>query len=1082
LVHRRVRFLPPGRDEGPDPPDPVSFGRVLPNILALEVHRRANGEVLHTMAAPNPSEVGRIASALEHAFPGCRVEDDEVPCPLEEADLSRGRFARACVARAHHYYPLDLRANVDTAGLLIRGLAARRLVDTEVVLQVLARPVGGWEEPFYSSRYDKLDLALQGKHEPLLGDPWQHTPSEWEREMHRKVTTRHREAAVHTEIRLWALGASEDLVLSELRSWLSQWSSVNGGQWWTWQQIRNGLLLGRHRLEKTRPTFYHHDLRSFVGHKVRRDLSATEMAAVLPIPWKEHHPELSYVEATPRPFPRPTPALARRSTSLEVVPRPPLAASASSEVRAPFAFPPGTMDHLAVLGATGMGKSTFLQHLVAHVLEPDPWVRVVVVDPAGTLSAALKETIDTAAVGNTVEFDPAHLVYEDKGVRRVAPGFNLLELPPEAKKDPLVADRLSGLVANDLVRSFQNVWGEESVGARASYFISALVRGLLSQPGGNLMDLRDILVDKSVRERFARSLTDERLRSLVEKELPQFRIEEFVSTLDKAGRFGHSQVLRTALCQRYGATSFRDFFHHRLVLVNLARGVTGSDEARILGAAFLTHLWSEMTLRADPQHPVYLVVDEAQNFAIPSLCEMLSEGRKYGLRVILANQYLGQLPADLRAAMEGNVRNWAFFRMGVQDSKVAIDLTQAWKWKMTPQQLERLPPHRVLTSWDGKGSVSTVPPPPLVDPYIARHRVSSSERTTRLHSIVETSGASPFKVDRTDMAAVIAALERIGQYVPDVLTRSKLEVAAAMASLYRAEALGYVRIHRSFQLVEPTDLGLAFLAAVAAGRSTGNESEAHADLLARAAIYAKEWWYAAVEPVPQGASQEPLPDGRFIVDQATWDVEVECSNLSTKMSQVAKNLTKAARAGHGCLFVVPSRKDAERLATALPTQLPGAQVERDFVLLYRENGLHRYPGPDSRDLPMVLPALQATKEREGTPRETGDTPRLGDRGPLPQAVEAALAALRATGLEWVTGGQVLASLPEKERLLLSGGTGTKPSSRLGVVLHELEVTAEKRWDPDSKTMVRKYWIAGAQPTGAVVGASSSEPEATQGDE
>jgi hypothetical protein len=49
---------------------------------------------------------------------------------------------------------------------------------------------------------------------------------------------------------------------------------------------------------------------------------------------------------------------------------------------------------------------------------------------------------------------------------------------------------------------------------------------------------------------------------------------------------------------------------------------------------------------------------------------MLSEGRKYGLSLVLAHQYLGQLKPELGAAMAGNTATHIAFRAGRADAEV----------------------------------------------------------------------------------------------------------------------------------------------------------------------------------------------------------------------------------------------------------------------------------------------------------------------------------------------------------------------------------------------------------------------------
>ena len=77
--------------------------------------------------------------------------------------------------------------------------------------------------------------------------------------------------------------------------------------------------------------------------------------------------------------------------------------------------------------------------------------------------------------------------------------------------------------------------------------------------------------------------------------------------------------------------------------------------------------------RADIKHiedrrPFYLYVDEFQNFATESFGVILSEARKYGLNLTVANQYISQMEEHVRGAVFGNVGTMVTFRVSPDDS------------------------------------------------------------------------------------------------------------------------------------------------------------------------------------------------------------------------------------------------------------------------------------------------------------------------------------------------------------------------------------------------------------------------------
>ena len=64
----------------------------------------------------------------------------------------------------------------------------------------------------------------------------------------------------------------------------------------------------------------------------------------------------------------------------------------------------------------------------------------------------------------------------------------------------------------------------------------------------------------------------------------------------------------------------------------------------------------------------YLYVDEFQNFATASFIKILSEARKYRLNLVIANQYMAQIPEDVRAAIFGNAGTILSFLLSAADA------------------------------------------------------------------------------------------------------------------------------------------------------------------------------------------------------------------------------------------------------------------------------------------------------------------------------------------------------------------------------------------------------------------------------
>jgi DNA helicase HerA-like ATPase len=101
----------------------------------------------------------------------------------------------------------------------------------------------------------------------------------------------------------------------------------------------------------------------------------------------------------------------------------------------------------------------------------------------------------------------------------------------------------------------------------------------------------------------------------------------------------------------------------------------GEDAARLIGSCILAELWAAIQRRAalpQSQRPVASVmVDEAQDFLrLPvALGDAVAQSRGLGVGWTVSHQNLGQLPADLRAAVLANLRSKVVLQTTADDAR-----------------------------------------------------------------------------------------------------------------------------------------------------------------------------------------------------------------------------------------------------------------------------------------------------------------------------------------------------------------------------------------------------------------------------
>ena len=217
-----------------------------------------------------------------------------------------------------------------------------------------------------------------------------------------------------------------------------------------------------------------------VGSRARRparDVSATELAHLLSIPWAAHHPACSYAGAPrgqpgselvvgPPPPPRRslhsggglalhTPGRSQHDLT-EPSRDPRLAVGACGSHRVGL---PRDWHHATILGRTQSGKSTLALNLVLQVLAKDPGATVVVVEPTGTLVEGIVSRLPRETASEAVEIDPAHATFQQGNATIVSVPLSLLRPPESADGDGSARDRWSEALAGDLLAAIRERLG-----------------------------------------------------------------------------------------------------------------------------------------------------------------------------------------------------------------------------------------------------------------------------------------------------------------------------------------------------------------------------------------------------------------------------------------------------------------------------------------------------------------------------------------------------------------------------------------------------------------------------------------------
>lgn len=387
--------------------------------------------------------------------------------------------------------------------------------------------------------------------------------------------------------------------------------------------------------------------------------------------------------------------------------------------------------HTYIIGKTGMGKTTLLENMIiSDIINGEGCCYI---DPHGDTAEKILNYIPSNRINDVIHFSPADADFPI--------AFNILEAVDEKSKH---------LIASGLVGVFKKQFAD-SWGPRLEYILRNAVLALLDYPGSTLLGVMRILVEKKYRDKVVEKIKDPVVKSFWTNEYTKWNdrvLQEVISPIqNKVGQFLSNFLIRNIVGQVKSTINMRDIIDNRKILIlNLSKGRIGEDTMQLLGSMIVTKLYLAAMSRVDidekERKNFFLYVDEFQNFATDSFADILSEARKYRLNLIMAHQFIEQLPETVSAAVFGNVGTLICFRVGASDAET---LVKEFAPTFTEEDLVNLPAFNIYLKLmiDGISSdpFSAATLPPLFEDKWTDNKEKiikvSRERYTTPRSVVE---------------------------------------------------------------------------------------------------------------------------------------------------------------------------------------------------------------------------------------------------------------------------------------------------------------------------------------------------------
>ncbi len=317
--------------------------------------------------------------------------------------------------------------------------------------------------------------------------------------------------------------------------------------------------------------------------------------------------------------------------------------------------------HMYIIGRTGTGKTEFLKSLMLQDILNGKGLCFI--DPHGDAAEEMLTLIPPHRAEDVIYLDPGDV---DRPF-----GMNMLEFETEDQKHFIVTEILG------LMYKLYDPNKTGIIGPRFEHGVRNAMLTVMSIPGNTFLEVMRVMTDENYLREILPHVQDPVVRRYwtdqIAKTADFHKSEVLDYTVSKFGRFVTNKMMRNIIAQSKSSFNLRDIMDNKKILiVNLSKGKIGEENSNFLGLILVPKILAAAMSRANipesQRQDFYLYVDEFQNFATETFATILSEARKYKLNLIVANQFVGQMPEEVKNAVFGNVGTLISFRIGVTDA------------------------------------------------------------------------------------------------------------------------------------------------------------------------------------------------------------------------------------------------------------------------------------------------------------------------------------------------------------------------------------------------------------------------------
>lgn len=305
--------------------------------------------------------------------------------------------------------------------------------------------------------------------------------------------------------------------------------------------------------------------------------------------------------------------------------------------------------HSFIIGASGSGKSKLISLIVDKLSKSSGLkqnYKVIVIDP----HAALEEDLGGIADSNIINFKGA-----DDGA----------ELFGGTGTDISAATELTGTLFKSLLNDQFNPKLERVL--RFSLFV------LMTAQVMSLDNLKRFVTDIEYRNQLLGHVENFIPANIVKffgTDFNEIRTKFYNEGISPISSLVDEMQMQPSLSgDDQSAASLSQIINSNFLTVfSLNKVSMGEKVVKTIAGLLIQQIFLLAQARAFNQK-VILVIDEVSVIQNPALSSILAEARKFGLSVVLTQQYFGQIEPSLQAAIFTNVMNYYVFKVSEEDAR-----------------------------------------------------------------------------------------------------------------------------------------------------------------------------------------------------------------------------------------------------------------------------------------------------------------------------------------------------------------------------------------------------------------------------